>query len=366
MKTLALFLGVIGLCNIAYAGSDSLFVKQQRVGASLSAGFLAAHHSSMEVMMQHSVRALDLWYGFATNENASWAGAYNYPEYGVNFSFYDLGSKRYLGYSVGVLPYISFPLLKRRDFDLIYLRFSLGMAYISKPFDRFRNYKNTAIGSRINAYARIELGTSFSVGNDWKVNAGFAFAHMSNGSTNSPNSGINMPFVSVGASHCFGKSLNTVPYVREKKRFEDFEYILFASGSIKDVFPEAKGHYPVITLSNLFGWQLSNTSGVTVTGDIIHDESHRHLLMVDGDTVSRFRMLKFGATVGYLLRLGEISANIQMGYYLRAYYRPGGSIYQRLALRYQLFNSTYVQVALRTNWTNADCIEFGVGQRLWH
>ena len=361
-RSLLLIANLIFFFPLTALPADSLKVNRARLNISLFSGYLWAHHTKMEAMYERKLWGIEVAYAIKTNGQKNWESYYNYPEYGMAFSFYDLGSPSYMGKAYALQPYIAFPLLSPKKWGNIYLKAAIGAAYVTKPWDRLSNYKNVGIGSHFNAAAKFELHSSIKVSSHTLLNLGLAFSHMSNGSTNNPNAGINMPNINVGTTYNFSKGQSYLPYKKLNYNHK-ISLSTYFSFSSKDVFPDGVGHYPVYTLSNELYKPLNLHTGITANWDIILDESHWKLARINGDDVSKFEMIKTGVTVGYLMRYSKFSTTIQMGTNLYSYYKTAGTIYQRLGLRYEVFPRTNLQVALRTNWFNADCIEFGVGYK---
>lgn len=367
IRSTGLFLLLVGMAILnpaaAFASStDTLKVNRTAFNFSLFSGFLWAHHTKMEAMYEHRLGGVEIDYAIRSDGTNNWESYYGYPEYGMALSFYDLGSPNYLGNAYAIQPYIAFPFLGPHRWGNIYFKAAIGVGYVTKPWDRFSNYKNVGIGSHLNAAAKFELRTSIRLSNHLLFNMGLAFSHMSNGSTNNPNSGINMPNLNIGATYAIA---NKVQYIKYQKLKYDrkLQFSTFFSYSSKDVFPDGIGHYPVYTLSNELCKPLNQHSGITASWDIMLDESHWKLMQIKGDNVTKFEMIKTGLTVGYLMKFNKVGTTIQIGSNLYSYYKTGGSVYQRLGLRYEVLPKVNLQVALRTNWFNADCIEFGVGYK---
>lgn len=354
----------LGLKGVAADASfsDSLTTQRQRVNVAIFGGYLWAHHSKMEAMYKQHLMGIEADYAIQTNGQSPWESYYNYPEYGIAASFYELGNPASLGNAYAIQPYIAFPLLKPTSWGNIFIKGAIGICYVTKTWDRVSNYKNVGIGSHLNAAAKFEVLASVRISKQWYTTLGLAFSHFSNGSTNNPNAGINMPNLNAGVTYAFGP---TVKFTRSNRLPYNHRITLatFASISIKDAFPESYGHFPVYTLTNELCKPINQHSCFTIDFDLILDKAHQQLMREDGVETSDFEMIKTGITAGYLMRIEKVSAIFQMGSNIYSYYKTAGMFYQRLGLRYTASSSIDLQVALRTNWFNADCIEFGVGFR---
>jgi hypothetical protein len=120
------------------------------------------------------------------NKKSRWENYWGHPDielsaYGIRF-----GDDDVLGYAIGVLPAVDF---KARKGKKLQLRFSIGggLAYLNKKYDYAENPLNNAIGSHFNNGTRLGFGITYLnlslMGNLY---------HFSNGSSATPNSGINV------------------------------------------------------------------------------------------------------------------------------------------------------------------------------
>jgi len=121
-------------------------------------GFLANHHLFMKIFNSH-FPAFELNLGKETFGEQRWQWMYGYPIIGVSYWYSHLGNSPLLGSSHAVFPYVNYPLVRNLKHEFNF-RLGLGLAYLTKKFDRLDNYKYLAIGSHINAlFQRVDKDT---------------------------------------------------------------------------------------------------------------------------------------------------------------------------------------------------------------
>ena len=132
-----------------------------------------------------------------TRGSRYWHQHYNFPEFGVAFSYNTFGNSELLGGAIAVLPNFSFyrPL---GDRFRIKARGGGGLAYFTKPFDALNNPDNFVIGSQITAMARLELNSDVQLSDQLGLQVGATFTHYSNGHFRVPNIGANVTTYSMG------------------------------------------------------------------------------------------------------------------------------------------------------------------------
>jgi hypothetical protein len=241
---------------------------------------------------------------------------------------------------------------------------------MEKIFDRFDNYKNTAIGTRFNAVVNLRMGGRVRVAEPLYLSGGWALSHISNGTVKKPNAGLNYVTVYAGASYAFGKerlieTANNIDYDIDRK----WRYTVFLSGGVKSYSSYDNAKYAVSGLS--FEAARSHLAFTRFNGtfDLFYDTSDYAYFTYayfddNNQKVSKIQTVKVGLTAGYTFLFGSLSANVQMGRYLYAKNQRYGAVYQRLDLGYSFSNRFNARIGLKTHWAQADYIELSLGYRI--
>ncbi|NQV03738.1 MAG: hypothetical protein HQ542_13900, partial [Bacteroidia bacterium] len=124
-------------------------------------GFLYAHHLELELFNAH-FPAFEISVQQQTYGKREWERAFAYPLIGVTCWYSSLGNSPDLGHAIALMPFINFPLYRHNDF-FIGFRFAIGAGYLTKRFDRIENYKNTAIGTHLNAAVNLMFEARYRI-----------------------------------------------------------------------------------------------------------------------------------------------------------------------------------------------------------
>ena len=74
----------------------------------------------------------------------------------------------------------------------------MGLGYFTNPFDLEDNHLNRAIGSNLNVGIRLGFHQTISLNDQMDISFGIGMTHFSNGNTQLPNLGVNMPNLQFG------------------------------------------------------------------------------------------------------------------------------------------------------------------------
>lgn len=123
--------------------------------------------------------------------------AYGMPYYGIGIYTAHFFNKKALGNPITLY------LFQGGDFKTfsptlsLKYEFNLGMSFNWKPFDKFDNPDNIALGSSSNIHVGVNSYLKKKLSPHWDLHFGLGLTHFSNGAHRLPNKGINMvaPFV---------------------------------------------------------------------------------------------------------------------------------------------------------------------------
>ena len=335
-------------------------------------GWTLDHHLEMSPFLKH-YPAFEFSVLKATYGRTRWEYMYNYPFIGVSYWFSDLGGTKALGSAHAIFPYINFPLLRTRDFN-IYFRLGVGLGYLTKKYDRYNNYENLAIGSHLNGAANLLIEARQRIGKRFLVSGGISLMHFSNGAIRQPNYGINMPGVNLAVAYRLSPEN---PYLKKKLMPElypfEFDGRRFlqldvnVGFGIKDLQSTLGGDnkYAVVeTFANLM-WPVSYKSRLGLGLDLSYDGSDEKLREVRGGAPPDYKieMVKTGLTASYELAFSRMSFMFNLGSVVTGYDKSDGYIFDRIALQYTVKNHYLFQLGLKTHLARAEVLEFGFGYK---
>lgn len=326
-------------------------------------GFIVAHRP-MVIPLQHDhINAFEAGLAVKTNGKKEWQRIYGSPEVGLSLSFWDLGNPEQLGTAVTLIPYLDFPMIKgkRSAFDL---KCGWGIGYLEKPFNADDNHKNIAIGSNLNYALTVQPRFKTHITNNLVFNCGVAISHLSNGSTVTPNLGLNLASITGGLTYKLGKEL-----IRSTDPLPDFNkssrVAFFAAASFKQVYPADGKNYFACSISGEKMWQVSRKSGLGLGVDLFYDASiSQKLEERDMKLNNSVESLRLGIHGGYELVMSDFSFIFNFGGYLYSKLTNDGNLYQRVGLRYRFTDRFFALMQLKAHWGKADFIEWGLGYRI--
>jgi hypothetical protein len=330
-------------------------------------GFLYAQHIELERFNRH-FPVFEINLQQETFGKRIWERIYNYPEIGMSFLYTGLGKSPELGSAISIFPFIDFPLARIKNFSINF-RFGLGLAYLTKRFDRLTDYKNLAIGSHINASANIMFKARYKLNQRFTLSLGFGLQHFSNGSLKLPNYGINIIALNAGVAYRLArenKSLGdrfippTEPYSAIIRH--NIEFDVGAALGWKNMKAVLGQNFMVYHLYENTFFPVKRKSKWGFGLDLSYDESLVKILENDGVDVSdKLKIIRPGINAAYMLVLSKLDFIFNFGYYLGGLYKSDGPFYEKLSFQYKFSKYIYTNVMLLVHWGRADYIGWGFG-----
>jgi hypothetical protein len=333
-------------------------------------GFLLSHHLELDVFQSH-FPAFEFSIERATWGKEHWEVLYGYPIIGVSVWYSPMGGFKELGSALALYPFINFPLVKD-EVQSFNFRLGVGVGYLTKYFDRTENYRNFAIGSTFNFAGSLFLEYRRKVSRMITLSGGAGLTHFSNGSTKTPNYGLNIFTATLGLAIHLSKpnprlNRKILPELYEfefdGKKTLDFD-IGFAI-AFKDMSQTYGESFLVYALyANLFK-QVSWKSKFGMGIDLTYDGSDPFIYEWNGQSYAgKYQFLKPGVSAAYQLVVGNLSFVFNFGFYLAGIEQSEGSVYQRLTLRYLFTDKLFANLALNSNWGRAEYVGIGIGYQL--
>jgi len=346
-----------------------LFSSNMVIEGKVHYGFFYAQHTELEIFNAH-FPAFEIDIQQMTYGKNKWERTYNYPLIGFSFFYSGYGNSPYLGSVYAVMPYINFPLYKRRNFTAGF-RLAVGLGYVEKPFNRITNFKNLAIGSHLNAAANLMFEARYRLNYYLSLSGGISLQHFSNGSLKLPNYGLNVPLVSFGvALRPFKENRNigdryyapVEPYEAIIRHTIEFNIGgLLGYKNMQAVFGENFIVYHVF--ENTFV-RISPKSKVGLGLDVSYDPSQLKILEVHDIPVNnKFSIMRPGLNAAYQLVLSRVGFIFNLGYYLGGKEKSNGPLYEKLSLQYNFPKDLFAMVMLKVHWGRADYIGWGLGYK---
>jgi hypothetical protein len=286
----------------------------------------------------------------------------HYPQIGITWLYSDFGCSEPLGVMHAVVPNIRLPLL-RRDKIRITFGVGVGVAYLTKKFDRIENYQNLTIGSHFNAAVNFQLKTTLRLNSQLSASAGISMMHVSNGTIKTPNYGLNMPALFAGLEYKITR--RPIVYVQPeqiKKLKGKVNVRVGAAMAIKENNNVWDQQFRVYIGRVSVGGYYNNTNRLLLDVDAVYDESTKQIMEAEGAPVENYEdVVKGGISLGHEWTFDRLSLMANLGYYIYNTEYTDELVYNKLGVAFRFTRFTYASVTLQAHWAKAEFLSFGLG-----
>lgn len=332
-------------------------------------GFIINHHTELEPFNAH-IPGFEISVIKDTYGRKYWERIHNYPIIGLSFFYSTLADHPAVGQSFALYPFITFPVI-RDESNFIGFKLGLGLSYLTKKFEPLENYKNIAIGSHVNVAINLMAEYRRKLNEFTELSAGISLIHFSNGSTATPNYGLNLPMVSLGVSRRISKPNDKI--LERKPLIPPFSYkpnkiyvfniqAAYGTKNMGDVFGERFNVYMASASALKY---FNEISSIGLSFDFSWDGSHEALLTRKGIINPSFiTVMRPGIAPTYEMRISHVLLGFNVGFYWGGKEKSEGDIYEQLMLKYLVYKDIFVSVNLRAHGARAAFIGWGIGYRL--
>ncbi|WP_066223956.1 acyloxyacyl hydrolase [Formosa haliotis] len=330
-------------------------------------GNIALHNNYILHLIEGHPEGTIIGWNKKTFGNEDWQEGYNYPDYGVSFSYQNLKNET-LGNNYALYAHYNFYFLKRN----IMLRVGQGLAYNTNPYDRYDNYKNTAFGSHILSSTYIMLNYKRErIFDRFGIQAGASLIHYSNANVVAPNASINSITFNVGLTYDLDEEDPEYIHAETKEKFtEPIKYNIALRGGVNESDVIGMGQSAFYVISAYADKRLSKKSAVQVGADLFFSNFLKDLIAynavafpernIDSDTDYK----RAGLFVGHELFINKMSVVTQLGYYVYYPFDFEGRSYLRIGLKRYFGEKWFGAITLKSHGAKAEAVEFGIGIRL--
>ena len=332
-----------GISSPAIAQIDSAAViestaKQEplfSMGLGVQHGFIFAHSVDVQNTKGARPTGVEAIISWQRNDASSFALCHCYPRQGLLLAYYDY-DVALLGRS-GTAAYFLEPTYKISNRVLFSFKGAAGISYLTNPYDSIANPGNQSYSTHLSAYLLVGIGIWVQLSEQWWLNPGVNYQHISNGGTRQPNKGINWPTVGLAVSYQpVSRPWYTGTRTTEKYwRNYSTRYDLALLGTLRRGEDEAgnRKRFPLAGLAFQAGRQVGNISMITLGAEAYYDELLQDKLHRDNLEASP---VKAGLLLGHEFLLGRFLFSQRLGFYIfdqTPYYHR---IFHRWGLQYRI------------------------------
>jgi len=328
--------------------------------------------------------------GYSTRPGDGWfEKAFNYPTFGLGFSYANMGSLPVKGTSrlgdiYNLYGWAQFDFLRSRRFRLGPV-LELGLSYSPVAFDARTNPDNKYFGSHLFALIGAGVRGEWRFAGQWSAFLDIHLVHHSNGMTKAPNWGVNEVAAGGGVRRYFGADsfAHGGPQMEPEYR-KGMHWSFFAAGGVHSCPVELDGMLATGTggsaparLRGLVGvewtWRYSPVfaSGLAVDGGYNANRYRETDLALQGREDQK-GYSPFYVCAGLLQEFWfrQVSVRLEYGWYL--FKRTGltediGTSFQKLGIRYHFSRNRgfFVGLDMRAHYLDRSyALEWTAGYRL--
>ena len=335
------------------------------------AGKVIKHTKSFKLPIPLLTSGMDLNLTWKTYGRKEWHQLRRYPTVGLGIAYTSYGIESVYGNCVSLFPNITFPLATGKRLEWT-MRIGDGVGYVTRHYSKTApiDTLNNAIGGNINDYASITTDVRYTVNDHWDVQMGGNFSHISNGSFQQPNLGVNLAGAHIGLRY-FPVTSHPNPVTRSLKPLRNGFGLAFNVGMALDQPPPPGGpKYPVYLACVYVTKKWINKNKMFIGVDYSYHESVyaflRNNYIYAGDEPAH--SYKETVFAGNEFLLGRVGIVLQLGWYLKDASLALGPYYEKLGGNFYLWHREKGAVKdfflcsfLKAHVAVAELFEFGFG-----
>lgn len=333
------------------------------VGANIGYGFVIPHSPIINFLANRPITQQEVYLETQNLKNRLWHRNHNFPVVGLLLSRFDLKNDRHIGEVYALSPYTRFSLIKGKRANLK-IRTSLGLGYIQKPFEAQDNFKNAAIGSKINMFISLQLSGELALYKGLGLNYGIGFSHLSNTGFQKPNLGFNMATLYSGFHYKFGEEAS-IEQGQKMPPLESKPYWYISAGlGLNDLNPPGGRKYLAKGLFVRREKRIGRNASIAGGLDFFFNPAHIDFLESFGRSISSIENVQIAISASHILHFGKLDFTSQLSYYIKNENDDLGSVYHLFGGRWHLDRSYSVFFIGKTHISRAEYVMFGIGKKL--
>lgn len=288
-----------------------------------------------------------------------------FPRAGFSFTYVNFNS-RLLGKSYSVNYFIE-PNYQFNNNLKMNFRAAAGFAYLTNPYNAFKNPANQSYSGHINNFFELNLGLSYSINKHVQLYSSGNFFHYSNGGFKLPNAGVNYINWSVGVQY-FQYSTQLLVYKKIKDtswKNKSFHYDIAVFYSPKNGYGKDSSFARkyVLGIDAQLVKRVSTIDAVTVGAEVYYDDGLRSIKKVFINDASSNTL--YGLLIGHQFLLNKFTFSQQLGFYIfrqtkmydNKYDDLFHTIYHRWGISYNVKRNWSIGIMLLAHNQIADFID---------
>ncbi|MCF6294660.1 MAG: acyloxyacyl hydrolase [Flavobacteriaceae bacterium] len=331
-------------------------------------GNIALHNNDILHLIKGHPEGFILGWNKKTFGHQDWEQRFNYPDYGLSFSYQDLKND-VLGNNYAIYGHYNFYFFKRN----FMFRIGQGLAFTTNPYDKINNHKNLAFGSKFMSSTYVMLNYKKErIIDRFGLQAGLSLIHYSNANVKAPNTSVNTITLNVGVIYNLDEEqpeyINTIS--KEEKFTQPIKYNFVFRSGINESDVIDSGQFPFYIFSAYADKRFSRKSALQLGTDVFFSNflkeyiKYNAVAFPERNEDGKADYKRVGIFIGHELFINKISLVTQVGYYVYYPYDFEGRTYFRIGLKRYFGDKWFGALTLKAHGAAAEAVEFGIGIRL--
>nr|WP_236778474.1 acyloxyacyl hydrolase [Pseudalgibacter alginicilyticus] len=332
-------------------------------------GNIALHNNDIAHIIKGHPEGYILSWNKKTYGFKDWEQRFNYPDYGVTYSYQNMKND-ILGSVASVYGHYSFYFLNRN----VMFRIGQGLAYAEEIYDKDENYRNIVYGTHLMSSTFVMLNYKKErLINRFGLQAGFSLIHYSNANVKAPNGSTNSLTFNLGVTYNLDDTELEYQHTladNDKQYSQPIKYNLAFRTGINESDVVGSGQFPFYVFSAYADKRFNRKSAIQLGTDVFFSNFLKELIFYrsvafPNDGVSGDEDYKrVGVFAGHELFVNRISLITQLGYYVYYPFDFEGKTYLRIGLKRYFGDKWFAAMTLKSHGAKAEAVEFGIGVRL--
>jgi len=330
-------------------------------------GNIALHNNDILHLIKGHPEGIIMSWNKKTFGYENWEQRYNYPDYGLSFTYQDLKNE-VLGNNYALYAHYNFYFLKRN----LMFRIGQGLAFTTNPYHKIDNHKNIAFGSKFMSGTYVMLNYKKErIIDRFGLQTGLLLLHYSNANVKAPNTSMNSVTFNVGVTYSLDKKepefLNTID---NEKFTQPIKYNFVFRSGINESDVIDSGQFPFYIFSVYADKRLNHKSALQLGTDVFFSNFLKEniefnaVAFPERNEDGNADYKRVGIFIGHELFINKMSVITQFGYYMYYPYDFEGRTYQRIGLKRYFNDKWFAAITLKSHAAKAEAVELGIGIRL--
>ncbi len=328
------------------------------IGTQLHYGSIFAHSESVENTAGSNPFALQIDATWQKISQKTWENCNCYPKIGFLFNYTNYDNA-VLGQSIKLAYFLEPSFNITKHFQLA-LRGTMGVAFLSNPYNDISNPNNQSYSLPVSAYLAVGGGTNIKISSKWALGVFAHYQHISNGGMKEPNKGIN--WLTTSLNIIYTPNPTEIPQ-RARKLFDKKQPIrteIQFFGTNRPAIIGDKDRKFMFGILGQFSKQVSKLSALTWGLEAYYDGAMAQKMKIENVNGDGWRV---GTMAGHQFLLGKFTFSQQIGVYLYQNNPYFSTWYHRWGVMYYPKQRFGVGFMLKAHQQVANFLDIRVGYK---